>query len=219
MIIGIDEAGRGPALGPLVLAGVGIPRGRLSEIEALDLKDSKAYGSTAAAVAERSRLATLIRQRATVVVEQAPAEEVDVWAADGGLNRLEQTLATRLIEQMTPAERVIADGARLFGPLRARFPQLEALDRADREHPIVAAASIVAKTERDQQLAQLLEPYQQEFGPIRGGGYPNRATAAFLGRYVARYGRLPLGVRNSWSWDALCELRRACAQGATCPSS
>jgi ribonuclease HII len=213
MLLGIDEAGRGPAVGPLVLAGVSASGAQLRLLEALDLRDSKAYGSGRSGVEQRARLAQSIREQATVVVELAEADEVDRWAAQGGLNRLEQLLAARIIERSPRADRVIADGARLFAPLTREFPQLEALDRADRDHPVVAAASIIAKTERDRRLERLLAPYQGEFGPIRGGGYPNGATASFLSRYVERYGRLPDGVRSSWSWAVLRDLRELAAQG------
>lgn len=210
MIVGIDEAGRGPAMGPLVLCGVGVPRDRLRTIEALGLKDSKAYGSGPAALARRAELAEQIAALATVRIEVAEAAEVDCWTAQGGLNRLEQRMATRVIERLGEAEELIADGARLFAPLRAAYPHLRALDGADAEHPIVAAASIVAKAERDRRLAALLAPHEPEFGPIRGGGYPNAATADFLRRYVEHYRALPPFVRTSWSWAVLGELHPRC---------
>ena len=48
--------------------------------------------------------------------------------------------------------------------------------------------------------------YDAEFGPIRGGGYVNAATADFLRRYHARYRRLPDETRRSWGWEVLNEL-------------
>lgn len=211
MILGIDEAGRGPVLGPLVMCGVRATRRDVERLERLGVKDSKAYGSGCQARAAREELASEIRRLAQVDVMTAPPQQVDQWTVGGGLNRLEQTLAEQLISSHAhpPLSQIVADGERLFSPLRARYAQLEALDRAEQSHAIVAAASIVAKVERDRLLAELLAPYQPEFGPIGGGGYCNRGTAAFLRAHAARYRCLPRGVRRSWGWRVLVEL---CAQ-------
>ena len=50
------------------------------------------------------------------------------------------------------------------------------------------------------ELDRLLAPYQERYGPIGGGGYPNPATEAFLVAFFARERALPPGVRRSWSW-------------------
>lgn len=205
-VLGIDEAGRGPVLGPLVLCGVRIERSRLTRLEALGVRDSKSFGSGERAKAQRKALAMEISKLASVHVEVAEPDEVDRFTREGGLNRLEQDLAARVIEASSPCEQIWADGARLFSPLQARFPQLEAENRADRDHAIVAAASIVAKVERDERLAQLLAPAVAVLGEARGGGYPNAATARFLQQYVTRFGALPPGVRRSWSWPFLQQL-------------
>lgn len=209
MLIGIDEAGRGPVLGPLVLGAVRVDAAGAQALEALAPRDSKAYGAGAQAQAARAALARRIRAIAQVELAVAEAEEVDAWACEGGLNRLEQALATRLLRRLAqPTSVIIADGARLFGPLRREWPLLEALDRADQTHVVVAAASIVAKVERDERLSALLGGAAEGTGGVvPGGGYPNAATARWLRAHVARHGLLPPGVRSSWSWAVLGELR------------
>ena len=207
MILGIDEAGRGPALGPLVVCGVCVRLSDQPRLAAIGVKDSKAFGSSERARANRTQLAQRIREMALVVeLEVAEAEEVDSWTSAGGLNRLEQQLARRIIERMPETRQVVADGTRVFAPLSAHCERLEALNGADRTYPVVAAASIVAKVERDARMERLFDSYGDEFRPIRGGGYPNAATADFLRRYVERHSRLPAGVRTSWSWGVLAEL-------------
>lgn len=210
MILGIDEAGRGPAIGPLVLCGVRCTASQLPMLAALKLQDSKAYGSDGGARTLRADLARRICRLVRVDIEVVEADEIDRWVDQGGLNRLEQHLAARIIERGSMATRIIADGRRLFAPLTERYAQLEAVDRAERVHPTVAAASIVAKAERDRRMDQLFEPYQAEYGPIRGGGYPNAATARFLHEYVAQHSAFPAGVRRSWSWKVLQELSARC---------
>ncbi|MBW2732199.1 MAG: hypothetical protein JRH20_07375 [Deltaproteobacteria bacterium] len=206
-ILGIDEAGRGPVLGPLVLCGVCIEAARLPELEALGVRDSKTFGSGARAQQRREALAKEITELADVHLAIAEPEEIDHWTAEGGLNRLEQQLATDVITQSPSCETIWADGARLFGPLKARFSALQAEDRADQEHAIVAAASIVAKSKRDERMAALVMPFTADLGKVSGGGYPNAATARFMRNYVEHYGSLPPGVRHSWGWGTLRELK------------
>ena len=64
----------------------------------------------------------------------------------------------------------------------------------------VAAASIVAKVERDRLFLEIAARYVTDFGPIRGLGYSNAGTRAFAAAYHARHGRLPPEARASWPW-------------------
>jgi ribonuclease HII len=207
MILGIDEAGRGPVMGPMVLCGVWIRPSREARLRQLGIRDSKTFGSTTAARARRQELGEAIRElaeRVTVLV--VDAAEVDRWVGRGKLNQLERELARVIIESGLAARRIVADGARLFGPLASCYGHLEAIDKADATETAVAAASILAKVERDARYGSLVAPYEQELGPIRGGGYANKGTAAFLREYVARHRALPAGVRRSWTWPVLTEL-------------
>lgn len=207
LLAGLDEAGRGAVLGPLVLALVACRRDRLPALERLDLQDSKRYGSGPKARQRRSLLAGRIRDVASVVlVRSAPARMIDVWVRQRSLNELERHLARGLIQQAPgPLAELVADGSRLFGALEEEFPFLRAEDRADRANLLVAAASIVAKHERDAALERILGAYEPLFGPIQGGGYPNEATRRFLEAYRAATGKLPREVRHTWKWGPLTQ--------------
>jgi ribonuclease HII len=215
VILGIDEAGRGPVIGPLVLCGVWLTPAAERALCAEGVKDSKAFGSGAPARARRNDLAAAIRQRAAcVTLMVVEAAEVDRRVGCNELNVLERELAAAIIHDGPTARRIVADGRRLFGPLAHDFPQLEAVDRAESACTAVAAASIVAKVERDARYQAIIEPLEQELGQaIRGGGYVNRGTEAFLRSYVARFGALPDEVRQSWSWSVLEELGRSPTAG------
>src|SRR6185503_13567754 len=91
-------------------------------------------------------------------------------------------------------------GKRLFGELRATFAHLEASDRGEDVHVAVAAASILAKVHRDQLFAAIAARYEDEFGPIEGGGYVNAGTRRFTSAYHKRFGTLPPEARRSWPW-------------------
>lgn len=208
LTLGIDEAGRGPLIGPLVMASVALTKNQAISLRRAGVDDSKKWTGEDAHV-ERSELAARIRATAThwqvVVIDVAT---VDEWTAQGGLNRLEQQHAARMISAAPAAKRIVCDGKKLFAPLRVRFPHLDALDGADGEHASVAAASILAKTRRDEIWHLISRRYALEFGDLcrRGGGYVNAATRAFVRAYVERHGRMPPEVRRSWPWDFVADL-------------
>jgi ribonuclease HII len=200
LTLGIDEAGRGPILGPMVLAAVVLDTAAARALTRAGLCDSKKFGVGAEARTRRAAMASLIRARATFVeMEVVSAADIDRRVAKGELNVLERECATRLIHAAPSCKRIVADGARMFNPLRAEFPALRAYDRGESRHAAVAAASVVAKDERDRQFARIAEEWRDEFGEINGGGYLNDATRAFLRAYLARHGELPREARRSWN--------------------
>jgi ribonuclease HII len=207
MILGIDEAGRGPVLGPMVVAGVVLRPQRAAALTRRGVSDSKEFGAGPEAKLKRAELAKHIRRLAECVrLEILDHGEVDRYAAEGLLNELERRAARKIIVNMPEVRRIVADGARLFGSLRHEYPHLEARDRGENVHVAVAAASIVAKDLRDRLFEEIAYRYRAEFGEIRGGGYVNAATADFLRRYHGRYGKLPPETRRSWGWKLLGEL-------------
>ncbi len=203
LILGIDEAGRGPILGPMVMAAVALRPRQAAGLTRAGVADSKRFSGDGAHSA-RSRLAHRIFASAdfvaTVVVD---VESIDEACREGGLNRLEQRHAAALIARAPHCRRIVCDGERLFAPLRAHHPQLEALNHGEAAHAAVAAASIVAKVRRDELWQKISRRYAADFGALceRGGGYVNVATKTFLRAYIATHGALPPEARRSWPWD------------------
>ncbi|HEX2687683.1 MAG TPA: hypothetical protein VHN14_13750 [Kofleriaceae bacterium] len=197
--LGIDEAGRGPSVGPMVIAAVALDSRSAAALTRAGLCDSKAYGAGDEAHAIRTVLAENVRQRARFVsVIEVPHTEIDLRVVRHELNLLERELATQLIAQAPTVDRIIADGKRMFAALGQRYPHFESHDRAEDKHAAVAAASVVAKVVRDERFAQIRARYEAEFGPITGGGYANAATRRWLRAYAERYGRLPDETRLTW---------------------
>ena len=220
--LGIDEAGRGPMLGPLVMAGVCVRTRAAASLTRAGVLDSKSFGAGDDAHARRCELERRVRAVAeSVVVRVIDVDEIDRRVRLHELNVLEREHATHIIERSAPAKRIIADGARMFRALAGRFANLEARDRAEEHHVAVAAASICAKVRRDELFRCIARRYEPEFGPIGGGGYENAPTHAFLRAYVGRYRRLPPEARRSWSssWAAADYLPKGYQPFADLPAS
>jgi len=198
MKAGLDEAGRGPLIGPMFLAVCVTPRPEL--LPDLGVADSKTFGSGEAARLRRRRICHALFGRCELRWIQIPAHVIDDHVARGaGLNELERRAAALLLRQVRPPARIVADGKTLFGPLTAHFPQLVAENRADQDFPEVAAASIVAKTFRDDWMENYERSVLALGFTLRGGGYPNAATRDFIEVWERRYGRPPPHLRRSWN--------------------
>jgi ribonuclease HII len=209
LVLGIDEAGRGPALGAMVMAAVALDAGAARRLRRAGVTDSKAFGAGADAHAARTALDAIIRRHAAfVTIEVCDVEIVDAYVARGALNELERERAVAMIHRAPACARIVADGRVLFSPLRAQFPTLAALDRAETKHVSVAAASICAKVRRDELYACVAARYAVDFGPVRGGGYVNAATRAFARAYIRRFGVLPPEARHTWPWAGVRVGRR-----------
>ncbi len=172
MIGGIDEAGRGPAIGPLVMALV-VPA--KSSFYQLPLKDSKLLKRE-----EREELFWEIVERAHVEWAFASPQ----WIDRENLNRVEFSLMERLLEGKVLKElRVDAVGksrAPLF--LFSYAERVVYREKADRLFPEVAAAGIVAKVVRDEAMSVLGEKYQH-LGRVGSGYLSDRDSRVFAEKH------------------------------------
>jgi ribonuclease HII len=205
--LGLDEAGRGPRLGPMVLAAVCLDSRAAAALTRAGLRDSKRFGASARGREQRAALAAKIRDRASFIALQVvDVCEIDRRVSAGELNVLEREVAERLIGRAPAADRIVADGKALFGPLRGRYANLEAWNEGEDRHAAVAAASVIAKVRRDELWERIAARYSPLFGPIDGGGYTNAATRRFLRAYAERFRRLPPEARRSWPHHDLHDL-------------
>jgi len=198
--LGIDEAGRGPVLGPLVMAGLVADEAGRRRLADLGVADSKSFGSGAKAQAQRAKLAEVLQQEFPHRLLFFSPSEIDQAVKHKGLNRLEQQGARQILQSLS-WEQAVLDGQTLFRPLANAC--IKAVNKADRDFIVVAAASILAKNARDQALEELLAPFALEFGGGQGGGYPNPATLRFVQWHWQRFGSLPACYRTSYQWKAV----------------
>ncbi|NYT06105.1 MAG: ribonuclease HII [Methanomicrobiales archaeon] len=201
MICGVDEAGKGAVIGPMVIAAVGCRR--QSDLAALGVRDSKLLSPS-----RRELIYEKIAASFPFSVVSISAPEIDAMRLSRGMNTIVAEAHAAVIADLAP-ECAIVDAcdvnAARYGAMVANcLPtpcRIVAEHRADERHACVGAASIIAKVTRDRAVAAL----RDEYGAI-GSGYPSdAATTAFLRAFVAEHQRPPACARASWKTvTALC---------------
>ncbi|MCW4018234.1 MAG: ribonuclease HII [Candidatus Bathyarchaeota archaeon] len=201
LVAGIDEAGRGCVIGPLVVAGLAVQEENLATFAAFGVKDSKllTHKKREALVPEILRLA-----HKHVVVKVQPLEidrAVESQRKHYKLNRLEAQTMAQIVTELEPDVAYVdaADVvAKRFGEhvLEASVfkTRIVSEHKADRSYPVVSAASIIAKVERDKAVAAL----RAEFGDFGTGYLTDPKTGRFLKQWLKENSDFPECVRKSW---------------------
>ena len=205
LVLGLDEAGRGAVVGPLVVAGVVLNPQAQDSLAQLGVRDSKRLTTN-----QRRKLAQdieCVAERIEVCALEADA--VDRWYTENSdLDTLERNAADEILRRVVPVDQVVADGQRLFEPLASKYPDLDfkAENHADAKCVCVAAASIIAKHRRDERLDCIMRRYTPDYGEVKGGGYGGEDTERFLRDYFDRNGELPPEARLSSKWKVIHKL-------------
>lgn len=194
MFCGIDEAGRGSVMGPLVVGAVFCEDDR--DLVAMGVKDSKRLTPRA-----RERLFSEIGGSAEYTVVSVSAAEIDARRVRESLNEIEMSMFAEAAGYRK-VSRIYADcpdvnESGFSNRLSVLTGNVKVIGRhgADDTFPVVSAASIVAKVTRD----RMVEEISREFGVSIGSGYPSDAeTMGFIEKWIKRYGVSPKYTRNSW---------------------
>ncbi|HJN57619.1 MAG TPA: ribonuclease HII, partial [Nitrososphaerales archaeon] len=164
IIMGLDEAGRGSIIGPLLIGGVVIEKSKLDQLSKIGVKDSKLLTPN-----NRNRLLKLIKNISKKVVTQKICpSEIDEYVSKGKkyrrLNYLEAITMGQIALNQDP-DIIYVDAAdinpkRFADDIRSTLTKdvkIFSTHKADQKYPIVSAASIVAKCERDAEIAKIAE--------------------------------------------------------------
>jgi ribonuclease HII len=206
-IVGLDDAGRGSIIGPLVIAGVAVVEKDVNKLLEIGVRDSKMLSPVG-----RTRLYPLISGIATkVIFHKISPKEIDEYVLTGKkyrrLNYLEAITMGRVASELDPD--VIFVDASDIDPIRfgndirsvlKRETEIVSTHHADRLYPIVSAASIVAKCERDAAVKAIADVHG-DFG----SGYPaDPRTIQFLRDWLFENGEMPTFSRKSWkTWNKM----------------
>lgn len=192
LICGIDEAGRGSLLGPLVIGCLIIGDDRIDRLEELGVKDSKMLSRRRRSILykEISKLAYKI------IIKKISPEVID----NNNLNKLELDAIMSMLK-MVKIDEIYIDSfdrkpKRLEERLRDKLDynaKIHAEHKADINNIVVSAASIIAKIQRDIEINKL-----RVYGEI-GSGYPSdKHTVEFVRRWMEEHKSYPVFARSRW---------------------
>ncbi|MEW6069517.1 MAG: ribonuclease HII [Candidatus Thermoplasmatota archaeon] len=206
IICGVDEAGRGPVIGPLVIAGIALDDKYVDKLTALGVKDSKRHTPK-----KREKLAEEIKKIAKYEIIIITAEELNIKMELATLNEIETQVFVEIIKKLKPTiayvDSVDVNEERFATQLLSKLDfKLEIISkhRADELYPVVSAASVLAKVARDNELRRIRQELREEIG----SGYPSdRRTIEFIKRWVKEKGEPPPYVRKFWKTVKRLELK------------
>jgi ribonuclease HII len=199
LICGIDEAGRGPVLGPLVMCGLLVKEEDEKGLVKLKVRDSKLLTKV-----KREFLFDKIKDISYKyeIIAIYP-DEIDhaVNNHDGlNLNKLEARKSAEIINLLKPDKAIVDAPSNniksykqyLFELINNKKIELILEHKADLNYPIVSAASILAKVTRDNEIEKIKKKIKIDFG---SGYMSDSKTVNFLEKYYEKYPEL---FRKSW---------------------
>jgi len=194
-VCGVDDAGRGSMLGPLVIAGVSISRSKIRKLSEMGVKDSKKLSPAA-----RERLyKKIIDFVDDYYVAKISPKTIDKSVKKHNLNHLEARYMAKVISKLQPNISYVyscdVNPARFGKEISklSKSKKIRSYHHADSRFVVVSAASIIAKVNRDRAIALLRKKYDL------GSGYPSDTkTTSFVKNYVSENNEIPNFVRVSW---------------------
>ena len=198
---GIDEAGRGPVIGPMVVAGVWANRTQEQQLLRLGVKDSKKHSAS-----RREKLSVAIKRCCAHEMIVVKPEDIDTLRTTMTINQLEVHLFAQVAASRR-ADVYYLDAASTneawFGNAFQQNLDYEARvvseHEADDTYPVVSAASIIAKVERDNALGSVAAELESRLEIPLGSGYPSdERTRTFIKTWITKYGEVPPRTRRSW---------------------
>jgi len=200
MICGVDEAGRGPVIGPLVVAGVTFE----NDLELIEnnVRDSKKITPKRREVLSKKIKESAVNYEITLI----SASDIDHMRKVMTLNEIEVNAFSKTIEKLKPdicyVDAADVNDERFGKNILSRLsfkPEIISKHKADDIYPVVGAASILAKTRRDEEVQMIAQELEKKLDIPLGSGYPaDPVTQKFLRKWVKTFGKLPPHTRHSW---------------------
>jgi ribonuclease HII len=194
-ICGIDDAGRGSMLGPLVIAGVSLEKKNLRKLTSLGVKDSKKLSSKSRGILYKK----IIDIVDDYYVVKIPPRSIDASVKKHLLNNLEAKYMAKVVSKLD-VDISYVDSCDVkplrFGKKISQLSnghKIKSYHHADSRFVVVSAASILAKVSRDKSIERLRKIYNL------GSGYPSDTTTVkFVTKFYKKNHVMPIFVRKSW---------------------
>ena len=193
-VCGVDEAGRGSMLGPLVVAGISISKSKVNLLKKQGIRDSKKLSPKV-----RERLYKKIIQIVDDhYIVKIPPRIIDKSVSNHSLNHLEAKYMAKVISKLSPSTAFVDScdvNSKRFGKEISKLTsntKIRSYHHADSKFIAVSAASILAKVSRDRAITRLSKKYDI------GSGYPSDPkTKVFVKKSIRRNQNLTF-LRKSW---------------------
>lgn len=198
IICGIDEAGRGSLLGPIIVAGVCVTKKSISEMVEKGIKDSKLLSPKKRQVL----FGHVINLAESICVCRINIEDIDFHVFRNNLNLLEAEAMAITIRNMksdkTYVDSCDVNPSRYQRTIKSFLKQnntkLISIHHADRLNIVVSGASIIAKVIRDSEISKI----RIKYGDV-GSGYPSdKKTIKFVKEWFRQKNEIPPFARKSW---------------------
>ena len=194
-ICGIDDAGRGSMLGPLVIAGVSLDKKNLRKLSSIGVKDSKKLSPKL-----REHLyKKIIKIADDYYIAKISPRSIDASVRKHCLNSLEAKYMAKVVLKLNSNTSYVDScdvNPRRFGKEISKLSdnhKIKSYHHADSRFVIVSAASILAKVTRDRAITKLRKNYNL------GSGYPSDSVSVkFVTKYYKINHVMPSFVRKSW---------------------
>jgi ribonuclease HII len=194
-VCGIDDAGRGPMLGPLVIAGISLEKKNIKKLSALGVKDSKKLTPKT-----REHLyKKIIKIVDNYYIAKISPRSIDASVKKHCLNGLEAKYMAKVVSKLNPDVSYVDScdvNPTRFGKEISNLSdnhKIKSYHRADSRFVVVSAASILAKVTRDRAIMKLRKDHNL------GSGYPSDSvTVKFVTKFYKKNHQMPSFVRKSW---------------------
>ena len=194
-ICGVDDAGRGSMIGPMVIAGISIEKKNIPKLRKLGVRDSKKLSPKKRELLYKE----IIKLVDDYHVIRIPPKTIDKYVFEHNLNHLEAkkmaAVITHLKSEISYVDSCDVNATRFGREISdlSNKSKVRSYHYADSRFVVVSAASIIAKVSRDRSIARLNKNY--EFG----SGYPSdKKSVNFVKKLVSTKKPLPSSVRKSW---------------------
>ena len=194
-VCGVDDAGRGSLLGPLVIAGVSVKKEKIRKLKSMGIRDSKKLTPS-----QREKLyKKIIKFVDNYYVAKINPYTIDKSVFKHDLNNLEAKYMAKVILKLKPhisyVDSCDVNPSRFGKKISklARNDRVKSYHHADNRFVIVSAASIIAKVNRDRAIKKIQKKYDI------GSGYPSDTkTVKFVKNCLLTRNEIPIFVRSSW---------------------
>ena len=194
-ICGVDDAGRGSMIGPMVIAGISIEKKNIPKLRKLGVRDSKKLSP--------KKRELLYKQIVKLVddyhVIRIPPRTIDKYVFEHNLNHLEAKKMAEVISNLNPdlsyVDSCDVNAARFGREISdlSKKSKVKSYHYADSRFVVVSAASIIAKVSRDRSIMRLNKTINLV------SGYPSdKKSVNYVKKVVSSKKSLPTSIRKSW---------------------